>query len=395
MKTRLNLDLELKKFYAKTAPRLTRFCQDLVRINSVHGNETAVARLIKSELAHFGLKSKILGDQPERGILLCDIGSKGGKSFMLNGHLDTVPLGNPDKWKFDPLSGKISGGKLFGRGSFDMKASVAACTYAGIALSQVGAEFGGKIRLVFNYDEESGVHSGIKEVIRRGIGADSAIVAEPLRDNNIFIGAKGVYRFELVTLGKTGHTGRKGSGVNAVIKMAKLLLALEKLVLNHERTPGYAPPHLTPGTLIQGGQGINIYPDRCTAAVDCRLTLGQKLPEVKREIRALLEREKSKDAELKYEVHDLCEVPPCRIDLKNQLIKDSVNSISTVFGRRPKLEIIGGVTDGNLLLAAGIPNIGFGVDGAGAHAENEFIKVSGLAKTSRAYCLVAAAQLKN
>ena len=270
-----------------------------------------------------------------------------------------------------------------------MKSSVAAAAFAGIALAQSRSKLPGRLRLVFNYDEETGQHSGIKEVIRRGIGADAAIVAEPMHDNSIFIGAKGVYRFELVTAGKTGHTGRRGAGINAVTKMAKLLLALETLVLKHKTTPGYAPPHLTPGTFIGGGQGINIYPDSCSATVDCRLTLGQTLPQVKREIQAFLEREARKDPEIKFKINDICGVPPARLDLKHPLIGDAVSAVKTVFGRTPKLEIIGGVTDGNLLLAAGIPNLGFGVSGGGAHAENEFVNVADLTKTAQAFSLTA------
>lgn len=382
----------INSFFSRNAAQLTRFSQALVKINSVHGNETSVAKVIKAELARFGLKSSIIGDIKERGIIVCDIGPKRGKTFMLNGHLDTVPLGDPAKWRFDALSAKISGGKLFGRGSFDMKCSVAAATYAGIALAKC-ATLPGRIRLVFNYDEESGVHSGIKEVIRRGIGADAGIVCEPIFENNIFIGAKGVYRFELTTIGKTGHTGRKGSGINAVTKMAKLLLALEPHILAHSPTSGYAPPHITPGTLIEGGQGINIYPSRCSAAVDCRLTLGQKLPKVKAEIKQLLKKAAATDPDLKFEIRDMCEVPPCRIELAHPLVKDAESAVEQVFGKRPKLEIIGGVTDGNLLLEAGIPNIGFGVDGRGAHEENEYALVSGLPKTAKAYALTALSYL--
>ncbi len=379
----------LKRFLSKAAPQLLRLSQKLIRIDSVHGNETAVARLIKSELARFGISSRILGDDPARGILIADIGAKRRKTFMLNGHLDTVPFGQVSKWKYPPLSARVSGGKLYGRGSFDMKSSVAACTYAAIALKMTKTDLPGRLRLVFNYDEECGVHSGIKVVIRRGIGADAAIVAEPMYGNDIFIGAKGVYRFEIKTIGRTGHTGRKGSGVNAVTKMAKLLLALEPLLLKHEKTKGYAPPHITPGTLITGGQGINIYPDLCTAAVDCRLTLGQKLSSVKSEIIARLKEEQRKDPEIQFQIRDLCGVPPARIDLSDPLIRDGARAVELVFGRKPKLEIIGGVTDGNLLLAAGIPNIGFGVDGRGAHSENEFVYTATLPKTALAYCYTA------
>lgn len=402
----MNSNHLIDQFYAKNSERLTKFVQQLVRIDSVHGNETAVARVIQAELGKFGLRAKIIGDIKDRRMLVCDLGKRRGSTFMLNGHLDTVPFGDRAKWKFGPLSAKISGGRMYGRGTFDMKASVAAAAYAAIALNCTGAlqnsgsALPGRLRLLFNYDEESGVHSGIREAIRRGIGADAAIVAEPASvaedpaGKAIFIGAKGVYRFELMTIGKTGHTGRCGSGINAVSKMAKLLLALEKLKLSHKKYPAYPPPHITPGTLISGGAGINIYPDSCSAAVDCRLTLGQSLSKVKAEIHSCLEAQVQKDAEIKYRIKDICNVSAGRISEDHPLVAIAGKTVKDLIGRAPQLKIISGVTDGNLLLEAGVPNLGFGVTGGGAHAENEFIEVRDLSLTSKAFALTAQSYLR-
>ena len=374
---------------------VVQFAQELVRIGSVHGNEREVAEVIAKKLRNHGIKSRIIGPRGDRKSLVADIG-KGQKTLMLNGHLDTVPIGNEKKWQFAPLSGRVSGGKLYGRGSMDMKSSIAAAVFAAISLVETGSKLNGRLRLLFNFDEESGVHTGVKDALDRGISANAAIVCEPMSDRVVNIGAKGIYRFELIVYGKTGHTGSvKNKGINAVTKMAKLLLALEHLKPKYTKHPLFTAPLIIPGTVISGGTAINVYPDECKALVDCRLTYGQSKAILLREIRECLAKEKQRDKSIKYTIRDLTMVPPVLTEKTDPIVLSTQQAFKEIAGFNPKLLTINGVTDGNILCRTGIPCVVFGVQGGNIHSENEFALIQSIKLMPRLYIAVAADYLES
>lgn len=374
---------------------VVRFAQELVRIKSVHGNEREVAELIANKLRTHGIKAYIIGPRGDRKSLIADIG-RGKKTLMFNGHLDTVPIGNEKKWKFPPLSGKISGGKLYGRGAMDMKSSIAAAVFAAIGLVETNTVLNGRFRLLFNYDEESGIHSGIRDALNRRISADAAVICEPMNGQTANIGAKGIYRFKLTVHGKTGHTGSiRKKGINAVTRMAKLLLALERLQPKHTKHPLFSKPLITPGTVISGGTAINVYPDECTALVDCRLTYGQSKAALFREIKQCLDAEKQHDKSIKYTIHDLTMIPPVLTQKSDPIVLSTKQAFKDIVGFRIKLGTIDGVTDGNLLHQAGIPCVVFGVQGGNIHSENEFAFVQSIKLMPRVFAAVAAKYFGN
>ena len=306
---------------------------------------------------------------------------------MLNGHLDTVALGERSKWRVDPLSGEVKGARLYGRGSFDMKASVAAATFAAIALKQTKHQLSGKLRLVFCVDEESAECTGIKEIIAKGLLADACIVGEPSAAQTINIGARGCYRFELIVRGKSGHTSNPDGGVNAVTKMAKALLALDKLRFRHMKHPLFSPPSITPGTIISGGTGINIYPDECLAKVDCRLGFGMTKTSAKKQIIACLNSIKRFDPDFKYQIEDLCIMPLALTPDQDRIVKATSDAVTKIRRRKPKLCTMNGGSDANFLIQAGVPCAITGTQGANLHAENEYVSVRSILEAAKIYAL--------
>lgn len=376
----------IRIFLRRHRAQLLQLTQELVRIPSVNGNETAVAKKIAAVLREHGIRSRLFGALPSRKSLVAEIG-KGRKSILLNGHLDTVSVGDDADWRYDPFSAHVSGNRIYGRGAYDMKGAVAAATFAAIAVKTLVPDLSGKLVLLFNADEESGAHMGIKEALAYGVGADVAICCEPMMEKTLAIGAKGIYRFELHTQGTTGHTGYPKNRINAVTKMAQLLLALESLKFKYKKHEMLTPPYVVPGTVITGGTAINMFPEHCRALVDCRLSHGQSLDSVKSQLVNRLDKVKAADPEIHYDMREIGYVPAAITDASHPFVQLSQEAIRVAFGFLPELGSLEGVTDGNFLVDSGMPTVIYGPTGAGLHAANEYVSIPSLLRAAESYAL--------
>lgn len=392
----------------KSKVEIIKFSQELIKSRSPNPHspneswkidepiEKEVAELISNKLKEFGLKPKFISTLPNRPNIVCSLKKKGKPTLIFNGHMDTVPIGDESKWKYPPFSAKIIDNKLYGRGSLDMKSSLAAMTFAMKTLSK----FNLKGNLIFTavVDEEPGACSeiGTKYLLKQGPKGDVCIIGEP-GTKKVCIGHKGGYRLKIITKGKSAHTGssgweRKEKGINAVTKMAKILLALEKLKLKYKPIKIFKDrkPVITPGTLIKGGTGINIVPDYCEAAVDIRLMPGQTKESVKKEILNCIKKLKQKDIQIKTEIQDLMFVPSIYISENEKIVKDLEKNSYFVLGRKPEIGPAGPWCDAHFLIKKGIPTIcGFGPDGENQHATNEFVYVNSIIQICKIYALTA------
>ncbi len=359
------------------------FTQSLVRINSVNDNETEVSKVIREELSKHGIKSSLFGENKKRQGLVSKVKlGNGGKTLLLNGHVDTVKFGNVKKWKYDPLSGKIVGKRLYGRGSFDMKCGISSMVHSVINI--LDSDVDGNINMVFSYDEESGNHAGIRDALKF-IKADACLVGEPT-DLKFDIGYRGLYRFEIETIGKTAHTGNlMGEGINATTKMSKVLLALEEMDFTYEEHPIFPPPKITPGTVISGGYAVNIVPDSCKAMVDCRLGLGQTRETLSEDLKKCLGKLKQEDKKLSFRVNELSYIPPFLTDESEKIYSVFYGNIEKELGRKPEIEVCGCACDGNIISNAGIPTVVFGPSGNYAHSENEYVNINSISKCLKIY----------
>lgn len=373
----------LQKNYLK----MIRFAQSLIRINSANNNETTVARVIQNKLRKYGVKTKLIGKNKTRKSLVAIVkGGKRGRSILLNGHLDTVVAGDFKKWKYDPFSAKFVKGKIYGRGSHDMKGGVTAMIYSVISIIESGTKLNGDVILVFNSDEEGRNHAGIREVLNSGVKADACINGEPTRKNKLRIGSRGIYRFKLIAEGKTGHTGSvKEEGINAVTKMAKILLALGDMRPKYKKHKLCPPPRINPGTVISGGTAINIIPDKCEALVDYRLSLGQTKKEVLGEIRKAINSLKRKDKEINYQIQEIAYCPAYITDEKEEIVKIAAENIKDNLGIKPIFAVSGPITDGNFIFKRGIPVVTFGPEGDNSHSENEFVYAKSMLDVAKVY----------
>ena len=366
---------------------LISFTQSLVRVNSVNGNETEMCGVIKDKLKEFGVKSKTIGKKKDRLSLIARIRGQGKKTLMMCGHTDTVPVGDISKWRYGPFSARVVNGKLYGRGSDDQKAGIAAAVFAVKSLLESNVLFGGDIVLVFNSDEEGGAHTGIKEVLGSGIRADACIVTEPMGDGIIRIGSRGMFRFEIIVKGRSAHVAIVGAeGSNAVLNMSRVLLALEKIKPKAKKHKLFPQPKITPGTLIQGGTAINVVPDACRASVDCRLGYAQKKSDFLGPIKKEIEKLKSRYG-FGYMLKELFYAPPFIVDENEEIVKAVKRSITKVFNRKSVVGVSGGLTDASLIVPAGIPCVIAGTSGGNKHSENEFVYTRSILNTAKVYAL--------
>ena len=243
--------------------------QELIRFQTINppGDERPCAEYLAGLLERAGFAVELVPFGEGRAQLLARIGGEAGPPLAFTGHLDTVPLG-AQPWSIDPFAGDIKDGKLFGRGSSDMKSGVAAFVSASISLAPRLAGTPG-IFLIITAGEETGCTGALSLAGAGKLGpAGALVVAEPT-GNKPLVGHKGALWLEAETRGVTAHGSMPDKGVNAVYKVASAISALAAFDFNVARHGVLGAPTLNVGT-VHGGLNINSVPDRAVIGVDIR-----------------------------------------------------------------------------------------------------------------------------
>lgn len=372
---------------------IIKLTQKLVQIPSVEGLETKVCRLIEKQMAKYGIKGQYFGENKERLNFIARLkGRNRSKTLLFNGHTDVVLPGDKSKWKYPPFLGKLVNGKIYGRGAADMKGGLASITLVAIILKESGVRLGGDIIFAFTANEENPQkeETGACYLLKKGLlKANACIIAEPKSDY-IDIGSRGVYRFAIKTIGKSWHTGRiHEAGVNAVLNMAKALLALDRYKLSYKPHKYFPPPKISPGTVISGGTAINVLPEECQALVDIRLSYGQTKVSVKKDLALLWQKLRKQGPQLKMKIKEIFYAPPAVIDEKERIVTLLQKNAQKVLKFKPGLKVSGPMSDNNFMIDAGIPTVNFGPDGENYHAENEFVYVESILKVAEIFAKTA------
>ncbi len=246
------------------------------------GQELACADALRQVLDAIGFATEMHPMGKGRANIVATLGS-GDRPLCFTGHLDTVPLG-AKAWSQDPFAGEIVDGRLYGRGSTDMKGGVAAFVVACAAEAGRLPE-GTGIRLVITAGEETG-SDGAVALARDGLIGDAGalVVAEPT-SNLALVGHKGALWLKVVTEGVTAHGSMPDRGVNAISKAARVIARLEAYDFGVAPHPVLGPPTLNIGT-VHGGLNINSVPDRAEIGVDMRTIPGLDHEELKAALKA-------------------------------------------------------------------------------------------------------------
>jgi acetylornithine deacetylase/succinyl-diaminopimelate desuccinylase-like protein len=234
-------------------------------------------------------------------------GNDTGPAVLYHAHLDTVPLGQNARWTHDPFGGEIDGGRVYGLGSVDDKAPLAAMLQVAATLRDRLAQMRGSLVVVCAAEEEVGGQLGTKWLVDQGHipPCDFAVVGEQTH-NRTATAHKGVLRAAFQVVGRTAHATDPWRGRNAINGMAHLILDLERYqqeVLDHRRHPLLGAPSINIG-MIQGGVGSNVVADGCTIYVDRRMVPGEDPQAVMAELTSLAAARQALDPERTYRVDD-------------------------------------------------------------------------------------------
>ena len=301
-------------------------------------------------------------------------GRAGGRSLMLNGHLDTVGVQGYDG---DPFAGDVRDGKLFGRGAFDMKGSLAAILVAAARAAATGTA--GDVLVTLVADEEFG-SIGTEEVLRK-FTADGAIVCEP-SEMEVTLAHRGFAWFEVDFAGKAAHGSMPQKGIDAIAHAAKFLQAVDGLRarLEAERPHPILGRGAVRVSMIRGGV------DAATVAPDCRVTVerrtlpGQTPDATEQELRGLLDGLAASTPGLSYTLKRLAARGAFAADPAHPIVAALTANARRVLGRAPAVRGEPFWTDAGLIAEAGIPCLLMGVDGGGAHAATEWATVESIVR---------------
>lgn len=365
---------------------------DLVTINSINpdlvpgaSGEGEVAAFIARWLEAAGLEVHRHEVRPGRpNVVGIARGTGGGKTLILNGHTDTVGVAGMD----EPFRAHRAGDRLYGRGAYDMKAGLAACMVATAAARELNLR--GDVIFSAVIDEE---YAGLGTVdLAQRYRADAAIIAEPT-ELELIVAHKGFVWLEVETHGVAAHGSRPELGVDAIAKMGHFLVALEQHGLELLARPTH--PRLGSGSihasLIQGGQELSSYPERCVLSVERRTLPGETPEVVEAQLLALVERIQKGDPAFRATVRRLLDCPPMATPEDAPIVRTLLDAATQVLPQTPPLAGAPYWTDAATLTAAGIPTILFGPVGAGAHAVEEWVDLPSVAACAEIYLAVAQA----
>lgn len=349
--------------------------RELVEANSVNPSliegapgEAAAAEICRSALARAGLDVTMQTVQGERRNVIGVLdGRLPGPAVMFCGHIDTVGVAGMT----DPFVAREADGRLYGRGAQDMKGGVAAMIAAAAGLAPSWTR--GRLIVAAVIDEE---HESIgAEALVREWRADAAVITEPT-DLRVAIAHKGFAWFELETRGRAAHGSRPAEGRDAIVRMGRVLHALERL----DRDLQARPPVPLEGTgslhasIISGGRELSSYPDYCRLLVERRTVSGETAESTTAEFEALLDAERRADREFEGSARRMTYRPAYRLDSAHQLVHTVSDVISRAGGDARPIGM-SFWTDAAILAEAGIPTVLFGPGGAGLHSVEEYVHV--------------------
>jgi len=373
---------------------VTRTLADLVRINSVNPafsdsktNERDIAEYLSRAFAALGMETHRYEPEPGRvSVVGRRPGTGGGRSLMLNGHIDTVAVDEMS----DPFSAEVRGNRLYGRGAYDMKGGIAACM---AAVKSLGDEpLAGDVIIAAVADEEV-ASIGMSAVLEHH-KTDAAIVTEPT-ELAVCLACKGFCWIEVETEGRAAHGSRFDLGIDANMRMGRVLMGLDDLEhALRERDPHalVGPPSLH-AAVMHGGTGTSTYAASCRLEIERRMLPAETEAQVLGEIQAIIDAQAARDVTFRARMRPLLTRSGYEARPDAPVVRALMGAASQHLGATPPITGAGYWMDAALIAGAGIDTAVIGAIGAGAHAAEEWVDLDSvtkvasiLADTARAFC---------
>lgn len=359
--------------------------RELIMTPSPSGEENAVAELIGKRLTEFGFDNVEIDGLHN---VICKIeGSHGSHTLLYNGHTDVVPLGDLSLWPADPRKAPIVDDKVIGRGGCDMKGSIAAMMMAADAVKKAGVKLRGNLILTMVSREEGGLQEGTKYTIEKGgLKPDIGLIGEAT-NLDLCLGSRGRIAVEVSVKGKSAHAANPSRGINAIVKMNKMIDAIENMKLPTHEILGPTSQAITNIT-CQPGQ-LNMVPNLCSISIDRRIAPGDSLEKTKAEFRAIIDQIKTQDPEFDADVETGKLAIPGYKPPEEPVVELLRESAKHILGKSPRVSHYIFGTDGSYL--SGVKSIawfGFGPgDEANAHTVKDHVKIDDLIAASKVYAL--------
>ncbi len=386
--------------------QLTELCAKMIQAQSYSGHENLVA----DEMKNFWEANGYHDIHVDRyGNCICHIkGSRPGPRILFDGHMDTVPVPDPSKWTHDPFGTEIVDGRMYGRGTSDMKGALSAMLWAAVSFAK-GCEndFAGDIYVAGVVHEEcfEGVAA---RAISEYVKPDVVVIGEASLCN-VKIGQRGRAELVVETFGIPAHSANPEKGVNAVYQMCRVIQEIRKLTPPSHPVMGKGIMELT-DIKSSPYPGASVVPEYCRATYDRRLLVGETKESVLQPLQELLDRMMAEDPTLKAKVSfavgkELCYTgetiegerffPGWLYDQKEPFVQDVLAELHAM-GYDPEVTQYNFCTNGSHYAGeAGIRTLGIGPSRENlAHTVDEYIELSELYKVADCYQGVMKALLK-
>jgi succinyl-diaminopimelate desuccinylase len=372
------------------------------------GDTRAAAAWVAEWLKRAGHTPEIVEARDTLTNVVAVIDNGPGRSMILNGHLDTFPVGDRTAWERDPFSGAVVDGKIYGRGVADMKAGTSASVLAFCLLGELRPAWRGRLILAVVADEETMGPWGANYLVDRHpkLTADAALIGEPSTPGTVRFGEKGMVWIALESRGLSSHSAYPHHGWNAIFDVAEALGELRQL----ETMPWPVPEEflrrideardsttamLRQGTtdvlsavtvnagLIGGGTKVNLTADQCRAEVDIRVPPGVSTADILRVVGRVVRRRRGMTYELLYRSEPNWTSPSHEF---LGLVRDTATAVT---GAAPLFNISAPGTDSRVFRRVGIPTAVFGPTPYFLGAANEHVTVRDYLDTVRVHALSA------
>ena len=371
---------------------IVEMASNLVSIPSVSGDEKAVMDWVAAWCEARGLVYTIVAKDPARPNVVISIGDPtAGPTLVMNGHLDTVPVSDPGAWKTGPFDPVVSedGRQLFGRGASDMKSSVGVMIYL-MGLFQ-DAPIRGCLQAHVVSDEETSAEFGtlaVLDAVERGqLPRPTYCLIGEKCDLKVRNAERGILGMEVTFHGRASHTASaRATGINAIAKAAKGVLALEKPIDKFH--PAVGAPVISVN-IIEAGVAHNVVPGEAKIQIDRRLIPGETLESAVAEVRAALDAVGAEDPDFRYTLvadPDGSFIAANITDENAPLVQSLQESVRDVTGKEPEFFVAwAGATDGRFYRRMGIETVGYGPYGENAHGANEWVAIEHLVTEAKVY----------
>jgi succinyl-diaminopimelate desuccinylase len=371
---------------------VVKICRELVRIKSVNppGDERAAAEYVASTLKPVGAEVELVEHSPSRASVLARLrSSRQVPALLISAHLDTVPVG-AEKWIHEPFEADIADGKIWGRGTADMKSGLAALIVAMRTLAKARVPLRGDLILAATAGEEADSLGATAIAARTDLGPIQALAIPEPSYNDIYVAEKGAFWLELSTQGKTAHGSMPDLGRNAVLMMVALVDGLGKIAFPHKQHPMLGGFSQSVNT-IAGGVKTNVVPDLCVATVDMRTVPGQDHRTILSRLEDLIADLKRKFPDFQASIKVVNDRPPVETPPNEPSVQGFADIVAQVTGERPTPKGVRYYTDA----AAFVPKLKVPMiicgpgDAKLAHQPNEHVEIAKLVQAARIFTLAA------